>query len=214
MTPVAQTERGPSTAPTDLLRAVAHELRQPLSNIESIAYYLGLLLPSASENVHRQLAHIRELIEQSNWILSSGLNLSSPGAISPESVDLEELVTKCTTAHPLPTRRRYNLELAGLPPLQLDPSQARAMVDSLLVLFHQIAPDSTLVTIRTCFRPPDGAVLELVAASARYESETSLGTGCALAIESVRRMAGMYGGRLECSVEPGSQVRLRLTLAT
>ncbi|HEX5431709.1 MAG TPA: hypothetical protein VFW83_07070 [Bryobacteraceae bacterium] len=208
----AQTERGSSSAPLDILHAVAHELRQPLSNIESIAYYLGLLLPHADETVHQQLAHIRELIEQSNWILSSGLNLVTPPRGSSELVDLEEIVRESITAHCFSSPRRYNLELAGLPPLQLDPGLARAIVDSLTILSQQIASGSGPVTIRTRSLPQSRVLLEISTEPSR-QPEASLGPGCALAIASVRQMTEAHGGRLDCSINSSAGIRIQAILA-
>jgi len=55
------------------MATLAHELRQPLSGIECIAYQLSLVLPASDEGVQRSLARIRELVEQSNGILSEGV---------------------------------------------------------------------------------------------------------------------------------------------
>ncbi len=63
------------TAPADVLGTVAHELRQPLSNIETIAYYLSLVLPKNDPKIQEQLERIRELVHETNEILSNGIRL-------------------------------------------------------------------------------------------------------------------------------------------
>ena len=71
----------------EILGTLAHELRQPLSNIEAIAYYLGMILPPGDENIQAQLVRIRELVEQSNLILSIALGLTPPpSAAEPQPV--------------------------------------------------------------------------------------------------------------------------------
>ena len=55
-----------NVAPAEVLATVAHDLRQPLSNIEAIAYYLSMILPPGDAKIQAQLARIRELVEQSN----------------------------------------------------------------------------------------------------------------------------------------------------
>lgn len=50
----------------------AHELRQPLSTIESIAYYLELVL-SKDPNACTHLRKIQEMINQANGILEKAL---------------------------------------------------------------------------------------------------------------------------------------------
>lgn len=47
---------------------LAHELRQPLSTIESLAYYLELT--SESDHTRRQLERIRLMVDRANQILS------------------------------------------------------------------------------------------------------------------------------------------------
>jgi signal transduction histidine kinase len=71
------------SAPFEVLGAVAHDLRQPLSNIEAIAYYLTLILPQGDQKIQEQLARIRELVRESNEILSGGVRLAASAAPSP-----------------------------------------------------------------------------------------------------------------------------------
>jgi signal transduction histidine kinase len=70
----------------EVLGSLAHELRQPLSNIEAIAYYLSMILPPNDAKVQPQLARIRELVEQSNLILSDALGLTPIPAAGPQTV--------------------------------------------------------------------------------------------------------------------------------
>ncbi len=62
-----------------VLETIAHELRQPLSAIESIAYYLSLVLPRDGGPAREQAARLQQLVEQSNWILTSALQLADRG---------------------------------------------------------------------------------------------------------------------------------------
>ena len=70
----------------EVLGTLAHELRQPLSNIEAIAYYLSMILPPGDNKIQPQLARIRELVEQSNLIISDALGLAPAPAAGPQSV--------------------------------------------------------------------------------------------------------------------------------
>jgi signal transduction histidine kinase len=71
---------------TQALGTVAHELRQPLSNIEAIAYYLSMILPRGDAKIQLQLARIRELVEQSDLILSNALGLETAPAAGQQPV--------------------------------------------------------------------------------------------------------------------------------
>ena len=77
-----------------LLHNLAHELRQPLSTIESIAYYLELALPHGDPRVLEQLTRLRHLVEQSGWILNDTLSLARPASGHPEAVDLDEMLSE------------------------------------------------------------------------------------------------------------------------
>jgi nitrogen-specific signal transduction histidine kinase len=81
-----QTDARRITAMDEVLGTLAHELRQPLSNIEAIAYYLSMILPPGDQNIQAQLTRIRELVEQSNSILVSALGLAPAPAAGPQSV--------------------------------------------------------------------------------------------------------------------------------
>jgi len=81
------TQTGVRNQTTDeVLGTLAHELRQPLSNIEAIAYYLSMILPQGDAKIQPHLARIRELVEQSNLILSEALGLAPDPAAGPQSV--------------------------------------------------------------------------------------------------------------------------------
>ena len=88
-TDVRQTELR-NDAADEAMGTLAHDLRQPLSSIETIAYHLSMILPPGDAKVQAQLARIRELVEQSNSILSSALGLapvtgSAPRAVAPRA---------------------------------------------------------------------------------------------------------------------------------
>lgn len=192
----------------EMMSRVAHELRQPLSSIESIAYYLTLVLPKSEARVQEQLSRIQELIAQSHWVLSSGLRLSHPNEGAPGmEVDLEEMITEALAAQP----RHFNLELSGaLPPVRLDPDQAKALVESVLMLFRQLATAAHPVTIRTGVSP--GVFMQLSCNAPGYRAESALCPGASLGIEAARRMVEAQGGSLEIAVTP-DLVRVCVRLA-
>jgi len=47
-----------------IFRHLSHELRQPLSSIESIAYYLEMILTSADQEVLDHCAELRRLVDR------------------------------------------------------------------------------------------------------------------------------------------------------
>jgi signal transduction histidine kinase len=63
-----------------VLSSLAHDLRQPLSNIEAIVYHLATILPQNDHKVQAQLERIRELVQEADEILSSRLREAAPVA--------------------------------------------------------------------------------------------------------------------------------------
>ncbi len=190
----------------DLLGQAAHELRQPLSNIESIAYYLTLVLPRSDAKVQEQLARIRQLVEQSNWILSSALRLAAAVPPKPGPLDFEELITEVVSASSHPNLR---LKLAGnVPLLSLDRRQGRELVDTLLMLVRPLATPATPATLHTSAASGSGVVLEVLV----VPSKAALGAGSELFIESARQIAEAHGGELACERDPASGFHVRVML--
>jgi nitrogen-specific signal transduction histidine kinase len=81
-----QTDVRRADAMGEVLGTLAHEIRQPLSTIEAIAYYLSMIVPPDDAKIQPQLARIRELVEQSNLILSTALGFAPGPAATPQSV--------------------------------------------------------------------------------------------------------------------------------
>jgi len=59
------------------IRDLAHDLRQPLSAIEAIAYYLEMTLPAEQLDARQHLLRVQQLVEHSSAILSKALTASA-----------------------------------------------------------------------------------------------------------------------------------------
>lgn len=197
----------PAVASADVLRTMAHELRQPLSTIESIAYYLTLVLPKDDRKIHQQLDRIQHLVEQSNWIVTSAQQLAEPIRASRQPILLENLIGDILQERSvLDDAPALEIE-PELPPANADPSLARALIENLLTLFRAIstAAHPAKLILRA-------GLLELRTDAPGYKSETSLGPGATLSLESARRMSAANGGTLELRVDPADGVRVRVML--
>ncbi len=200
-------------AASEVFRSVAHELRQPLSNIESIAYYLTLVAPADQPKFQEHLVRIRDLVEQSNWILSSGLRLAYPAELLPQALDLSSLLADTVSSQPASVQHLFRLELASeLPPVHMDPRLGRALIESLLILLRHFATEQDPVVIRGAARAESGASLEMTCRAKGYRSESALGPGAALCLESARQIAETHGGSLECSVDLDAGISARVVL--
>jgi signal transduction histidine kinase len=193
------------------MSTIAHEARQPLSTIESIAYYLALVLPRGDQKVHEQLDRIQRLVEQTDWILTSAQQLADPVPGSRESVDVEELIARAVATR-FPSGDPPTMELCdALPRVDAAPALAGALIDNLLMLFRTVATKAHPVTLRTSARQ-SGVAIEMETSAPGYRQEASLCPGAALSLESARRMVEAHGGSLELVVDPASGIRLRLML--
>jgi phosphoglycerate-specific signal transduction histidine kinase len=65
----------PALAPLaeDSLRELVHELRQPLSSIEAIAYYLEMTLPAEQVQARQYMWRLQQLVEETNAILEQSV---------------------------------------------------------------------------------------------------------------------------------------------
>jgi signal transduction histidine kinase len=199
-----------SAALPTVLHDIAHELRQPLSAIESIAYYLSLVLPRDDEKIQEQLARLPQLVEQSDWILSNGLHIAEPAALVPEYVHFEELIAEVVAArsHDIAP----HLELTGdLPLVRVDPALGRSLIANLLTLFRQLSGEAHSAIIRTS-SCGSGIELKFETSAQGYRSETALGPGGHLSLTSARRIVEAHGGTLDCSVDPKAGIRVRVML--
>jgi signal transduction histidine kinase len=199
--------------PRHVLQAIAHELRQPLSAIESTAYYLGLVLPRGNDRARDHVARLRQLVEQSNWILSCGLQLTDDTPLAPERVDLEEFITESVAVAITPGAPLPALALAGnLPPVRLDPARGRALVSNVLTLFQQISEGDHCIDVKT-ERDGDGVAMCIAVNVQGRTSEAALGPGSTLCLSSVRRTVDAHGGTLTIEVDPQDGVHLRVVFA-
>jgi phosphoglycerate-specific signal transduction histidine kinase len=61
----------PSTAPLadETIGNLVHDLRQPLSSIEAIAYYLEMTLPAEQLQARQYMRKLQQLVDQADTIL-------------------------------------------------------------------------------------------------------------------------------------------------
>lgn len=62
-------------SPEERLHELIHDLRQPLSSIEAIAYYLEMTLPADQVQARLHMTHLQLLVEQASAILERGVGL-------------------------------------------------------------------------------------------------------------------------------------------
>jgi signal transduction histidine kinase len=195
-----------------VLETVAHELRQPLSAIDSIGYYLSLVLPQDGGPGRAQAVQLQELVAQSNWILTSALQLADPSPLATQLLDLEKLITQIVTARSHERPHTFRLELAGgLPLARLDPGRARSFLENLLKLFEQVSSDLYPVRVVTS-AGETGLRLRIATATPGYRSEAYLGPGCGLSLASARHIVEAHGGSFRIQVDAAAGISVEVVL--
>jgi len=81
-TPFLETRTSLSPSGDDLVRELIHELRQPISSVESIAYYLKMTLPPEPMEARLYMRRLQGLVDQASSILEKaavGVRKKVPG---------------------------------------------------------------------------------------------------------------------------------------
>ena len=60
----------------DAIRNLVHDLRQPLSTIEAIAYYLEMTLPAEQLEARRYLSRLQAVVQESNLLMMKSIRES------------------------------------------------------------------------------------------------------------------------------------------
>lgn len=195
-----------------VLETLAHELRQPLSAIESIAYYLDLVLDRGDYRAREHAARLHVLVEQSSWLLSCVLELSNPRPLRPAWINLEEVITQAIVAHVLPGARGPELIFAeNLPLVYLDPGRARTFAENMLAMFTRLSSPVHNVRITTVAIANE-VHLQFSVDTPGYQNEAALGPGAAIGMQGLRRMVETHGGSLKLTIDAINGIHARVIL--
>lgn len=207
---VAAAEK-PVYEPAEIVRHIAHELRQPLNTIESIAFYLEMVLPRTEGKGRRQLGKLQQEIHQINWILADAMHFLQAAPLRLELLDLSEVVSKGLLEWRSEDGAGVCLRLQdGLQPVWLDLQQTEHMLRNIVAFFGRVCRPGCNIVIRTYGGAHD-TVLEVTAAAGDYPAEdlspffepfnSRLPAGSGLGLASVRRIAETHSARIE--LQPG-----------
>lgn len=142
-----------------LVRHLAHELRQPLSGMESIAYYLDMVLPAEDENLRSQVDNLRQMVQQASWILDDAVHSVRVAPATPEILRLDHFVARLTADVQL--REEHHLHVHLMAPrvdVTCDVSQAEYLIGTLLDFFRHVARVSEPISVSTSNLGPFGGI--------------------------------------------------------
>ena len=217
-----------------LAAGVAHEINNPLGIVRTNADIAGKL--NREPAVVARLEAIRRNVERASAITRRLLRLSVPDSLTPERVDMAELVRESLRfLHP--RLKNVELDLSGLPaPLELtgDRVLLEQLILNLLLNALDSMEDKGRLTISGAFAPSDdgggqadaggGTVLLNIRDSGKgiprqdlekifdlfYTTRNSEGFGLGLFIS--RRIVEQHGGLLYAESDPGRGASFRVEL--
>lgn len=203
-----------------VVRHVAHELRQPLSTIESIAYYLELILPADQPRARQQVQKLQELVEQSNWIVSNAANFVQACAPELEEIDIEQFIAPMVADAAEDSGPAIHALVHAIS-INMDPYQAQHLFRNVLTFFRQIAineypveveasTNDAWVTIDIRTGTPGYSAREVKSMFEPFSSGLPAGSGLSLA--SVRRIIAAHGGTVDVMAHPRTGVAVRIEL--
>ena len=132
----------------DVLRHLTHELRQPLSALESIAFYLQMTVGGGPSDVSAQVERLQQMVDNANWVLSDVLHLLQMAPPKPEAVVVEELMEEVLTEAWASEGLVIEAEMAeDLPAVSADLEQTRHLFRSVLHFLRRSVDEPRTVTI-------------------------------------------------------------------
>lgn len=122
----------------DVLHHLVHELRQPLSGIESLTYYLGMVL-GEDEELSGHCNRLRRLVYQANWNLEDAAFAACRQPRPFEPTDFNELLTSLADNHAGHDDRPLRLELAAdAPAIAMPPGCAVRLLEHILGIWRDL----------------------------------------------------------------------------
>ena len=185
-----------------IIRNLAHELRQPLSALESIAFYLDLMLPQEDPKTRKQLRRLRQLVQQSDWAVSNAILTAGVAPLTLNTVNLADLVAECATSW----AAEHSLQVGLVRPDSfrvqlLDEDQLRGLLRNIFSFIRRGSHASIVVS-----------ATEMDAEVVIEAEEMQIPDFDSLALAAIQKVVGLHRGSVRIEEGPEEAKRVRVTL--
>lgn len=196
----------------DIIRHLTHELRQPLSALESIAFYLQMTAADRPADIVAQVGRLQQMVENANWVLSDVMHMmqmAPPHAVAVDAAEvMDEVLAEGWVVEGLRVRAECAAEMSAA---WVDPEQFRHLLRSLLYFLRRRTAAPGEVEL-FCGETEGRLRMEaraiapgVVAADVFHPLEPNQLFTC-------RRIAENHGGRFTAENREGGELRLQLEL--
>jgi signal transduction histidine kinase len=122
--------------------SVGHELRNPLSVINSAIYYLKTIQPNASDKIKQYLEMIGQEVQNSEKIITDLLDFARVKSAEREAISVSDLILQTLERFPVPPSVEVTLEIpTDLPEIFVDPRQMTQVLGNLVTNACQAMPE-------------------------------------------------------------------------
>jgi len=195
--------------------SVSHELRNPLSVINNVAFYLKTKLPDLDEKSLQMLELLDKEVMRSDRIIGDMLGFSRQKPNLVEDVSLNELVESYFSSPDVkPGNIELKLKLApDLVPIRADIEKLKQILDNLVINAFQAMPGGGTLTITTGIGKSGTADLSVEDTGCGMSPEimakifeplfSTKTTGFGLGLAIVKTLVVDHGGELEVDSKEG-----------
>lgn len=137
-----------------LLHHLAHELRQPLSGIESVAYYLDMVVSAARPDLIPHCRRLRSMVQQAHWLLDDAALSLQLSAAKVETMSVQAEFARIAGRLVASENAILDVHAAGPLPPVTGPGVLPRLLDHVIAFFRDVAGCPDPIGVQLEAQPP------------------------------------------------------------
>jgi signal transduction histidine kinase len=130
--------------------SLSHELRNPLSVINNVSYYLRTKFPDVDEKTLKMLDLLEKEVDRSDRIIGNMLSFSRHKPTMAEDMNLNDFIDSFfSNPDATPGNVNVKLKLSEIPQIHADSEKFRQILDNLVTNACQAMPEGGTLTVST-----------------------------------------------------------------